>query len=255
MPLRILGQGVDTFSDTLIVAKPRFDFKEELTQRKVLSFVASLLNPIGPSLSVTFKSRQILQRIIKTSQERGSTTSWNLPARNWTLGWRVAMYFISNADGIHQLHTFTDAKMAQMVAKVYTSTCTQMGWQLHAKPSANPKFYPSKNCGCQNSKKTWTRIVVHIKLILTKCSKVPIRCTILMYLFLKDVYKESSKVQFSTPSHSSSRVSLLSSFPHQENICSYMLWLLLIEIYLFHSHDFASRVQLLNSSIFYYQVK
>ncbi len=64
-PYKLLGVGWDRKMDTIFLSK--MTKPEKFTRRTLVSSIASLYDPIGLSLPVTFKGKVFLQRVLKSS--------------------------------------------------------------------------------------------------------------------------------------------------------------------------------------------
>ena len=133
---RILGLTRDPKTDKLMFAKPKLLYTwQQMTQRKVLSMAASLFDPVGLISPFAIRIRCILQRIIKEGRNWCQLVSecyqqelqeWMNELESMTLI-QIPRCLIPNTNGIHQLHTFTDASMSAIAAIIYVRTTNADG--------------------------------------------------------------------------------------------------------------------------------
>ena len=133
---RILGQTWNPESDQILFAKPKLSYeKENINQRKLLSMAVSLFDPIGKISPFAFRLRCNLQKVIKqglkwdqllSKEKYHEIQQWmehfqNMPPIE------IPRCLVPNADGTHELHTFTDASPLAVSAVVYLRTISADG--------------------------------------------------------------------------------------------------------------------------------
>ena len=150
---RILGQTWDPKTDKLMFAKPKPLYTgQQMTQRKVFSMAASLFDPVGLISPFAIRIRCILQRIIKEGRNWDQPVSecYQQELQEWMdefdsmTSIEIPRCLIPSTNGIHQLHTFTDASMSAIAAIVYVRTTEADGSSTSRYVISKTKVAPIK---------------------------------------------------------------------------------------------------------------
>ena len=123
-----------------------------MTQRKVLSMVASLFDPVGLISPFAIRIRCILQRIIEEGRNWDQPVSecYQEELQEWMdefdsmTSIEIPRCLIPCTNGTHQLHTFTDASMSAIAAIIYVRTTKADGCSTSRYVNSKTKVAPIK---------------------------------------------------------------------------------------------------------------